>query len=70
MGYQQLWELLEDISLLNGAGPENQYNRHVHFAQMIRFLGPPPMELLVRANKDVYSDLYSEQGMHDSYPSD
>ncbi|KFY73632.1 hypothetical protein V499_06284 [Pseudogymnoascus sp. VKM F-103] len=57
-----LWELLEDISLLDGVGPENQYDRHVHFAQMIRILGPPPVELLGRANKEVYASLSSEQG--------
>ncbi|KFZ00462.1 hypothetical protein V500_01055 [Pseudogymnoascus sp. VKM F-4518 (FW-2643)] len=57
-----LWELLEDISLLDGVGPENKYDRQVHFAQMIRLLGPPPAELLERANKGVYAELYSEQG--------
>ncbi|OBT68912.1 hypothetical protein VE03_02118 [Pseudogymnoascus sp. 23342-1-I1] len=56
-----LWELLEDISLLDGVGPENQYDRQVHFAQMIRLLGPPPVELLGRANKEAYDDLYSEK---------
>ncbi|KFZ14896.1 hypothetical protein V501_02997 [Pseudogymnoascus sp. VKM F-4519 (FW-2642)] len=49
-----LWELLD------GVGPENQYDRHVHFAQMVLLLGPPPAELLGRANKEVYADLYSE----------
>lgn len=64
----QLWELLKDISLLDGTGPENQYSRPAHFAQMIRLLGPPPAELLQRANKEVYGDLYFEQGTCGSYP--
>ncbi|KFY38563.1 hypothetical protein V494_04307 [Pseudogymnoascus sp. VKM F-4513 (FW-928)] len=57
-----LWELLEDISLIDGIGPENKYSRPTHFAQMVRLLGPPPEELLGRANRGVHDDLYSEQG--------
>ncbi|KFY02011.1 hypothetical protein O988_02397 [Pseudogymnoascus sp. VKM F-3808] len=57
-----LWELLEDISLLDGIGSGNEYDRQMHFAQMIRLLGPPPAELLKRANREVYLDFYSEEG--------
>lgn len=63
----KLWELLEDTSLLDGLGPgSNKYSREAHFAQMIGLLGPPPQELLDRANKAVHSDLYTAPGMHDS----
>jgi serine/threonine-protein kinase SRPK3 len=63
----QLWELLEDTSLLDGLGPESdEYSREAHFAQMIGLLGPPPQELLNRADGAVYSGLYTTQGMQDS----
>ncbi|KAE8554206.1 hypothetical protein TMatcc_006292 [Talaromyces marneffei ATCC 18224] len=29
---------------------------------MIRLLGPPPLQLLNRANRSVYSELFAEQG--------
>ncbi|KAL2044438.1 hypothetical protein N7G274_003143 [Stereocaulon virgatum] len=58
-----LWELLEDTSLLDGIGPESDvYSREAHFAQMIGLLGPPPRELLDRADSAVHSDLYTTQG--------
>lgn len=63
----QLWELLQDTSLLDGLGPESdKYSREAHFAQMISLLGPPPQELLDRADSAVLSSLYTTQGMYDS----
>ncbi|KFY37814.1 hypothetical protein V495_06921 [Pseudogymnoascus sp. VKM F-4514 (FW-929)] len=57
-----LWELVEDISLLDGISSGKEYDGRTHFAQMIRLLGPPPAEILERANREVYLDLYSEKG--------
>ena len=33
---------------------------------MIGLLGPPPQELLNRADSAIYSSLYNTQGMYDS----
>ncbi|OOF96593.1 hypothetical protein ASPCADRAFT_206767 [Aspergillus carbonarius ITEM 5010] len=58
-----LWELLADDVLFNGLDPtSNTYSRAIHIAQMIRLLGPPPQQLLERADKGVYSQLFSNQG--------
>ncbi|KAL9103145.1 MAG: hypothetical protein Q9163_001789 [Psora crenata] len=60
---EQLWELLKETSLLDGIGPESErYSREAHFAQMISLLGPPPQELLDRADSTVHSSLYNAQG--------
>ncbi|KAL8972125.1 MAG: hypothetical protein Q9197_002927 [Variospora fuerteventurae] len=59
----QLWELLQDISLLDGLRPEgDRYSREAHFAQMIGLLGPPPQELLDRADNATLSSLYTVEG--------
>ncbi|KAL8699653.1 MAG: hypothetical protein Q9201_005882 [Fulgogasparrea decipioides] len=59
----KLWELLQDTSLLDGLGPESdKYSREAHFAQMISLLGPPPQELLDRADSAILSNLYTTQG--------
>ncbi|KAI9669210.1 MAG: hypothetical protein M1817_004705 [Caeruleum heppii] len=58
-----LWELLADTSLLDGVGPGNdKYSREAHFAQMIGLLGPPPQQLLRRADHGILSSLYTAQG--------
>ncbi|KAI1964450.1 hypothetical protein LOZ07_000921 [Ophidiomyces ophidiicola] len=58
-----LWELLADTSLLNGIGPGcTSYSHEAHLGQMIRLLGPLPLELLNRADKNVVSTLFSDQG--------
>lgn len=63
----QLWELLQDISLLDGLRPEgDRYSREAHFAQMIGLLGPPPQELLDRADSAMLSSLYTAEGVYDS----
>ena len=63
----KLWELLQDTSLLDGLGPESdEHSREAHFAQMISLLGPPPQELLDRADSAILSTLYTTQGMYNS----
>ncbi|KZF23939.1 kinase-like protein [Xylona heveae TC161] len=58
-----LWELLNETSLLDGLDSNNsEYSQVTHFTQMIALLGPPPQSLLDRADKDIYSKLYSEDG--------
>lgn len=58
-----LWELLADTTLFDGIDRRsNNYSREAHLAQMIRLLGPPPLQLLNRASKSVYSELFSDQG--------
>ncbi|QPH11091.1 hypothetical protein C2857_002681 [Epichloe festucae Fl1] len=59
-----LWELLAEVSILDGKSPGNpNFSYLTRFAQMIRLLGPPPSDFLSRADKDVYSRLYDDQGM-------
>ncbi|PWY87843.1 kinase domain protein [Aspergillus sclerotioniger CBS 115572] len=59
-----LWELLADDVLFNGLDPtSNTYSRTTHIAQMIRLLGPPPQQLLERADEGVCSQLFSSRGM-------
>ncbi|KAL8745942.1 MAG: hypothetical protein Q9190_001969 [Brigantiaea leucoxantha] len=63
-----LWELLQEISLLDGLGPESdRYSREAHFAQMIGLLGPPPQELLDRADSATLSSFYTAEGVF-KYP--
>lgn len=58
-----LWELLAEVSILDGKSPGNpNFSYLTRFAQMIRLLGPPPSDFLSRADKDVYSRLYDDQG--------
>ncbi|PYI31501.1 kinase domain protein [Aspergillus indologenus CBS 114.80] len=58
-----LWELLADRVLLDGLDPTTStYSRGKHVAQMIRLLGPPPLQLLGRADRDVCSELFSSSG--------
>ncbi|KAG5930109.1 hypothetical protein E4U53_002301 [Claviceps sorghi] len=57
-----LWELMAGTSLLDGKSAGNaDFSYLTQFAQMIRLLGPPPSDFLLRANKDVYSRLYDDQ---------
>lgn len=59
----QLWELLGDVNLLSGRIPGHcSFSNKTRFAQMIRLLGPPPSELLARADRGTLSKYYDEQG--------
>ncbi|CAI6093808.1 hypothetical protein V2G26_017113 [Clonostachys chloroleuca] len=59
-----LWELLGDNNLLSGRVPGYcRFSQKNRFAQMIRLLGPPPAELLARADRDALSEFYNEQGV-------
>ncbi|KAM4059480.1 hypothetical protein HRG_011537 [Hirsutella rhossiliensis] len=59
-----LWELLAEVNILDARVPGNpNFSYLTRFAQMIRLLGPPCIELLSRANKDVYALLYDDQGI-------
>lgn len=44
-----MWNLLENVDLfVRPAGEDGEYDAHVHLAQMITLLGPPPEELVKR----------------------
>lgn len=44
-----MWNLLEDASLFERpAGPDGEYDAHVHLAQMVALLGDPPKEVIRR----------------------
>ncbi|KAL3477138.1 kinase domain protein [Aspergillus californicus] len=51
-----LWELLAGDVLFNGL------DRAEHMAQLIKLLGPPPVQLLNRADKGICSELFSTRG--------
>ncbi|KAJ0425683.1 kinase domain protein [Aspergillus carlsbadensis] len=58
-----LWELLADQVLFDGLDSESRtYSRAKHIAQMIRLLGPPPLQLLERAEQSIRSELFSSHG--------
>jgi serine/threonine-protein kinase SRPK3 len=58
-----MWELLADVNILSGIGPgSNGYSDTTRFAQMIRLLGPPPKELLSKADPQAYAQFYNENG--------
>ncbi|KAH6888186.1 kinase-like domain-containing protein [Thelonectria olida] len=59
-----LWELLGDMNLLSGRVPGHcKFSQKNRFAQMIRLLGPPPAELLARADRQTLSEYYNDQGV-------
>ncbi|OJJ43956.1 hypothetical protein ASPZODRAFT_153941 [Penicilliopsis zonata CBS 506.65] len=59
-----LWELLADRVLFDGLDTESgTYSRVKHIAQVIRLLGPPPLQLLERADQGICSELFSSHGM-------
>ena len=43
-----MWDLLEGIPLFRPAGSDGEYDSHVHFAQMVAFLGEPPLPVRMR----------------------
>ncbi|QRD82591.1 serine/threonine protein kinase [Aspergillus flavus] len=58
-----LWELLADDIFFDGLDSRSgRYSRVKHIAQMIRLLGPPPLQLLERADQDICSELFSGHG--------
>ncbi|KAF4459651.1 kinase domain [Fusarium albosuccineum] len=58
-----LWELLGDVNLLSGRVRGHcKFSDKTRFAQMIRLLGPPPSELLARADRSALSKYYNDQG--------
>ncbi|OGM49373.1 protein kinase domain protein [Aspergillus bombycis] len=58
-----LWELLADDILFDGLdSSSNTYSRAKHIAQMIRVLGPPPLQVLARADQGICSALFSSHG--------
>ncbi|KAF4973174.1 hypothetical protein FZEAL_9391 [Fusarium zealandicum] len=58
-----LWELLGDVNLLSGRIPGHcKFSNKTRFAQMIRLLGPPPADLVARADQDTLSKYYDDQG--------
>lgn len=59
-----LWELLGDINLLSGRVPGHcKFSNNTRWAQMIRLMGPPPSELLARADREALSKFYDNQGV-------
>ena len=47
--------------MFNGIDPGNkQYSNRFHLAEMVAYLGPPPMELLRRS--DEYKEYFNEHG--------
>lgn len=63
-----IWELLADVNLLSGRASRNaQFCNLTRFAQMIRLMGPPPAELLARADRKTLSNFFNEQGVF-KYP--
>ncbi|KAH7176421.1 kinase-like domain-containing protein [Dactylonectria macrodidyma] len=59
-----LWELLGDVNLLSGRIPGHcKFSNNTRWAQMIRLLGPPPSELLARADRESLAKYYDEQGV-------
>ncbi|KMU72063.1 hypothetical protein CISG_00372 [Coccidioides immitis RMSCC 3703] len=58
-----LWELLADRVLFDGLDSgSSTYSRVKHIAQIIRLLGPPPLQLLERADQGICSELFSSHG--------
>ncbi|CAM1502196.1 Fc.00g041800.m01.CDS01 [Cosmosporella sp. VM-42] len=58
-----LWELLADVNILSGVAPgTSEFSDRTRFAQMIRLMGPPPQELLSRADPAAYAQFYNEKG--------
>jgi serine/threonine protein kinase len=52
------------VNLLGGKAPGTpNFSYLTRFAQIIRLLEPPPADILSRANRDIYSRLYDDQGM-------
>ncbi|MCJ1291464.1 hypothetical protein MMC34_003008 [Xylographa carneopallida] len=60
-----IWDLFEDKQLFNGIGEESQtYSHRDHLAEMITYLGPPPVEFLRRSKvSPVY---FTEDGIWDA----
>lgn len=40
-----------------------EFSREAHIAQMIRLLGPPPLEFLKKCDPSIRDGLFSAQGM-------
>ncbi|KAB8255635.1 kinase domain protein [Aspergillus pseudonomiae] len=57
-----LWELLADGIVFDGLDSSSTYSRAKHIAQVIRVLGPPPLQLVERADKGICSGLFSSHG--------
>lgn len=47
----QLWDLFESRRLFNPHGNDKPYSEHLHLAQMVSNLGPPPLDYLKRSEK-------------------
>ncbi|MCJ1399440.1 hypothetical protein MMC11_002642 [Xylographa trunciseda] len=57
-----IWDLFEDKHLFNGIDPEEQeYSHRGHLAEMIAYIGLPPLELLCRSK--VSSNYFDEDGV-------
>jgi len=59
--HSQVWDAFEGEHLFTGRDPEHgTYRGRAHLAEMIALLGPPPPNLLARAN--FKSKFFSEEG--------
>ncbi|MCJ1389148.1 hypothetical protein MMC18_002003 [Xylographa bjoerkii] len=57
-----IWDLFEDKHLFNGICPEHEkYSYRCHLAEMVAYLGPPPVEFLRRSK--VSSDFFDDDGI-------
>ena len=62
-----MWDMLENISLFGRpAGENGEYDAHVHLAQMVSLLGPPPPKLVMRERVyrqvEVNGEVYNARG--------
>ena len=46
-----LWDLFEPRRLFSPHDSNRRYSEHLHLAQMVSILGPPPLDFLQRSEK-------------------
>lgn len=44
-----IWDLFQDKHMFDGRDPAGKYTNRYHLAEMIAYMGPPPVEFLERS---------------------
>ncbi|ODM19514.1 hypothetical protein SI65_04498 [Aspergillus cristatus] len=59
-----LWELLAETTVFNGrTRGSDEYSQAVHLAQMIRLLGPPPLQFLKKTDRSICSVIFRRRNL-------
>jgi len=62
--FAQIWDLFQNKHLFDALDSNGNYRNEYHFAEMIAYMGPPPLEFLSRSTESW--EYFDKQGLNNA----